>query len=305
MQRLEIKTKSKFESPGFETWVLLVLLTIIWGSSFILIKNGLKAFSPGEAASLRIIFAFVVLIPVVIKNFGSVGSAEMKYIVFSGVVGNLITAYLFSLAQTKIDSSVSGMLNGLTPVFAVIIASLFFGYRFKWYQIMGVAIGLLGAAMLSLASGSPEESGLNLYALLIVIATVGYAFNVNIIKAKLSKVSPAVIVAYAMLVIVPFCVVYLFVFTDFTGKLMAHPQAAGSLMSLAALGALSTALALVLYNRVIKKSTPLFASSVAYLIPIVAVLWGLADGEHLNMLHYAGMGMILGGVILTNKTIRK
>ena len=301
LHSLENPSEKYGSKAGLEPWLLLILLTVIWGTSFILIKNGLKAFSPGEAASLRIIFAFAVLTPVVIRDFGKFRPGEFRYIVFSGVVGNLVTSYLFSLAQTRIDSSVSGMLNGLTPVFAVIIASLFFGYRFRFIQIAGVAISLAGAIVLSVASEGADGSRLNYYALLIVVATVCYALNLNIIKAKLSNVSSPVIVAFAMFTIVPFCIVYLFAFSDFIGKMSAHPQAVSSLLSLAALGAFSTALALVLYNRLIKQSNPLFASSVAYLIPVVAVLWGLADGEKLNWLHYSGMGLILAGVILANK----
>jgi drug/metabolite transporter (DMT)-like permease len=284
-----------------EPWILLIILTLIWGSSFILIKNGLKAFSAGEAAALRIVFAAIVLIPALLKSKGRISRGDLKYVVLAGIVGNLITALLFSLAQTKIDSAVSGILNSLTPAFTVIVASFVFGYRVKLNQVGGVLIGLAGAVALSFISSDGNLGEMNSYAWLIVIATVCYAFSLNIMKWKLAHVNSITIASLAFMSIAPVCLIYLLAFSDFISDIRNHEDAVTSVASMALLGTFSSAVGLILYARLIKLSSPVFASSVAYLMPLVALMWGIADGEKIHALQIAAMAVIISGVLLANK----
>ncbi len=288
-----------------ESWLLLLILTLIWGSSFILIKKGLDAFSPEQVASLRIVFAFAVLIPFLPASLKRLTRADFKYIAVSGIIGNLVTSLLFSVAQTKIESAVSGALNALTPVFTIIFASMFFKYQVKSNQVIGILLGLAGAMMLSFVSSGGSFGAMNSYAWLIVLATICYALNVNILKSKLANVDSKTITSVSMFTIVPVCIVYLLFSSDFIKNLTEHPKALNSTLSLAVLGIFSTAVGLVLYNRLIKLSSPVFASSVAYLLPIVAVLWGLWDGEQLFPLHYISMTLIIAGVLLANKSPKR
>ncbi len=280
----------------------MFILTLIWGSSFILIKNGLIAFSADQAAAIRIICALIFLVPLVPRSFKLTRRIDLKYIALVGLIGNLITAFLFSLAQTRIASSVSGMLNALTPVFTIIVASLFFRMKITLAQVIGILIGLVGAVGLSFVSSGGQFGEMNSFVWLIVIATICYAFSLNIIKSKLGGADSMAVATLAMLAIAPLCAIYLFFFTDFLQKLLVNEKALFSLISLATLGIFSTAIGLALYARLIKISTPVFASSIAYLIPIVAVLWGLADGENLYAPHYVAMILILSGVMIANKT---
>jgi drug/metabolite transporter (DMT)-like permease len=295
-------TKEKDISRTLEPWLLLIILTLIWGSSFILIKKGLEAFPPVQAAAARIAFAFIVLIPFLPASLRNIKGKDFKFVVVSGMLGTLIPAILFSVAQTRIGSSISGMLNALTPVFAILIASLFFGFEARMNQIAGVLIGLTGAIGLSFISSGGTLGTMNEFAWLIVLATVFYAMNVNVMKSKLAGVDSRSIATIAMTVTAPFCIMYLFFFSDFTKNAAEDPRALSSLASLALLGFFSTAIGLILYARLIKLSTPVFASSVAYLLPIVAVFWGLLDGETLYPLHFLAMLLIIAGVLTANKS---
>lgn len=280
----------------------MFILTLIWGSSFILIKNGLIAFPADQAAAIRIIFALIFLLPLVPRSFKLTRKMDLKYIALVGLIGNLITAFLFSLAQTRIASSVSGMLNALTPVFTIIVAYVFFKMMITARQVFGILIGLIGAVGLSFVSSGGEIGEMNSFVWLIVIATICYAFSLNIIKSKLGGADSMAVATLAMLAIAPLCAVYLFLLTDFLQIISSNDKALFSLISLATLGTFSTAIGLALYARLIKISTPVFASSIAYLIPIVAVLWGIADGEILFAAHYAAMILIITGVMIANKT---
>ncbi|MBX7042311.1 MAG: DMT family transporter [Ignavibacteria bacterium] len=292
---------SGFRSNRAEPWILLIILTLIWGSSFILIKNGLRAFSAGEAAALRIVFAALVLMPAIFISRRRISRGDLKYVLLSGIIGNLVTAFLFSLAQTKIDSAVSGILNSLTPAFTVIVASVVFGYKVRTYQIAGVLIGLAGAVALSFISSNGKVEEMNSFAWLIVAATICYALSLNIIKWKLAHVNSITIASYAFMSIAPVTLIYLLAFSDFLSDIRNHADAAASVASLALLGTFSSAVGLILYARLIKLSSPVFASSVAYLMPLVALMWGIADGEKIHALQLAAMLVIISGVLLANK----
>jgi drug/metabolite transporter (DMT)-like permease len=283
----------------FRRLLFLFILALIWGSSFILMKWGLIAFRADQVAAIRMAVAFTGLLPFVLRHLGRVPPRDLKWIFATGVVGNGIPAFLFAFAQTRIDSAVAGILNSLTPVFVVLLGFLFFGSRFRRSHFLGVTIGLAGAAGLVLVSHDGHlDTGQFRYSLLVILATVGYATSVNIMRNKLHDVKSIVMTAFALVAAGPPCLVYLLC-TDFTERL-ASPDGWYSFAAVATLALLGTAFSTVLFTSLIKISNALYASSVTYLIPVVALVWGIVDGEAVGWLHVVALGGILLGVYLIN-----
>jgi drug/metabolite transporter (DMT)-like permease len=278
---------------------LFVLLSIIWGSSFILIKRGLEAYSPGQVGALRVIFSFLVLLPWAIPSLAKIPKDKMALVALTGFMGNLIPAFLFAKAETQLASSVAGVLNGLTPLFAFIIGILFFKTVWKKEQLLGLVVGFVGTLGLSFVQDG-KLGGINAYALLVVVATICYATNANLLKEKLGHIKPVPLTAVAMLFIGPVALVYLLT-TDFLTVVGSTSTSWYALGYLAILGIVGTAIALVLFNVLIQMTSTVFATAITYVIPIVAVLWGLLDGEQLYPLHYVGMVFILIGVYVVNR----
>ena len=284
-----------------ESWFLLLLLSLIWGSSFILIKEGLVAFTPEQTTALRVSIAFLFMLPLVFKNYKKLPKDKRKYIIIVGIVGNLLPSLFFSLAQTELESSITGMLNGLVPLFALLIAVYIFKYKIKYYQLIGIIIGFAGTLILSLVNTSGSFGGVNIYALLVVMATLCYAISLNLIAVHLSEVGAITVSALALATIGPAALIYLFS-TDFTTVLMTDPNAMRSLGAMLIIGILGTAIGIILYTRLIQTTNVFFAGIVTYMIPIVAVFWGLIYGEKIYALHFAGLLLILTGVYFVNKS---
>ena len=191
-----------WEKKWFQ-YAILLLVAFIWGSSFILMKIGLKTFSSNQAAAIRIALAFIVLLPYSIKNLKKLLRKDILSLLVAGFIGSFIPAFLFTKAQTKIDSSMAGMLNSLTPVFTLIVGFLFLQIKFKWIQIIGLIMGLLGAVGLILSGNGFSSVNFNSYALLIVLATTFYAININQIKARLSHLTGVQITSLSFFFIGP------------------------------------------------------------------------------------------------------
>lgn len=281
-------------------FLLLLVLAIIWGSSFILMKRGLEQFMPDQVAAIRLSVAFICLLPFVIRHLKKVESSRWKFLAISGLLGNGIPAFLFTAAQTKISSSAAGVLNSLTPVFTVITGYLFFKSTFSRLRLAGVFIGLLGAVILVLVSSDGKFSADIFYASLIVLATLFYGISVNTIRYTLSEMNPKLIAGYALMIAGLPAMVYLFT-TDFTHRMAGGSDVLISFMYICLLAIFGTAISVVLFNYLIKISGALFSASVTYLIPIVAVIWGLLDGEPLGIGLLAGALLILSGVYLISK----
>lgn len=294
-----IKEKLNHESPVL-SWILLITLAIIWGSSFILIKKGLVSFSPLQVGTLRISFAFLVMLPFAIKSLTTTLKQYWKKILVIGLFSNLIPAVLFSTAETGISSSLAGILNALTPIMTFIAGLLFFSIRIKRIQILGLLIGFTGSFALSFINSTGGLGKFNYYALYVVLATMMYGFSGNFIKKYLYGIHPITLTALAMFTMGPLSIIILFS-SDFFERLSTNDGAVASLGFIFLLGAIGTAFALVLFNRLIQRTTAVFASSVTYLIPIMAVVWGFLDGEDFFALHIIGMGFIVIGVYLINK----
>lgn len=279
---------------------MLILLAFIWGSSFILMKKGLEEYNHTTVAALRVTIASIFLLPFAFKYFASIEKKHWKYIIISGVLGNGIPAFLFTLAQTKIPSSISGILNSLTPIFALIIGVLIFKRKTNYNNIAGVLIGLSGAIGLILSEGINLKNSNLSYSIFIIIATICYAFTVNIIKTYLKKVNSIAITALAFLSIGPITMIYLIFGTSFFQNL-GHTVSFLPLFQISILAIVGTALSVILFNILIKKVSTLFATSVTYLIPAFAIMWGVIDGESITFIHIICLSITLLGIYFINK----
>lgn len=276
-------------------WVLLIALALIWGSSFILMKKGLTAFEPSQVAGIRMLVACLASLPLLLPRLGRIRWPQAGYMGIVGAVGSGIPALLFATAQTRISSYLAGMLNALTPVFTLLLGVMMFRSRFTQLQSWGVFVGFIGAAGLVLlrsGGGLSADAG---FAALIVLATCCYGISVNVIKTYLAGEDVLTISAVSLLIVgLPYGI-YLFS-TDFLYRLLHVPGALLAFGSLALLSIFGTALSNILYFQLVKTAGPLFASAVTYLMPVVALGWGIWDGEELHHIHLLAMAGILGGV---------
>ncbi|MGV3697107.1 DMT family transporter [Flavobacterium sp.] len=280
-------------------WIILIALALIWGSSFILIKKGLDGLDPFQLGSLRIIFCAVFLLIVGFKTITTIAQHQWKYIALTSLFGTFIPAYLFAIAETKVSSSICSILNSLTPLNTLLLGAIAFGLSFRRNQIFGIIIGLIGTAVLIFNGKEHGVSEDYSYSVLVLIATACYATNVNLIKKYLSDVKPLSITTGNFLVMLVPATIILFC-TDFTAKVNLT-QTHHAMFYVMVLGIVGTGVANVIFYKLIQISSPIFASSVTYLIPIVACLWGLLDNEMLTPLQFLGAFIILVGVYLANR----
>lgn len=283
--------------PSKVKWYYLVVLALVWGSSFILIKLGLVGLTPFQLGSLRIIFAAVFLLIIGFRTLPKIPLHKWKFIAVTALFGTFIPAYLFSIAQTQIDSSVSSILNSLTPLNTLVLGFVLFGLDFQRRQLIGVIIGLFGSALLIYngALNHPEQN--YYYAILVVIASLCYATNVNLIKKYLSDLNPLTISTGNFFVLL-FPALGILFFSDFF-EVVAVAEVQQSVFYILILGIVGTGLANILFFKLIQISSPIFATSVTYLIPVVAFFWGLLDNEMLTPIQFLGALIILGGVYLS------
>jgi drug/metabolite transporter (DMT)-like permease len=273
--------------------VILGLLTLIWGSSFILIKEGLRSLSFWQLGSLRIVIAGLIMMIFVAFQWREVQFSDLKKAAISGLLGNFFPSFLFGLAVSGVSSSVAGILNTLTPVWVLLTSCFFWGFRrVKTGQVIGVVIGFLGAMLLIIQSQGSEIS-LNYYGLYAVLGTFCYGLNINYIKKNLSHIS-SLTLSSLCLSIVFWPALILMIFNDIPS--IFQLENAKSLFAVFLLAVFSTALGLVLFNKLIKMVSPVLASTVTYLMPIVSVFWGVYDGEALRFLDLLGVCFVFLGI---------
>jgi len=280
-------------------WGILVLLAFIWGSSFILMKIGLQELPFQELGALRMLLAFLFLLPFGLKNWRSIDSKYWKYLLVVGIFGNGAPAFLFAYAQTHINSSLAGMLNSLVPLFTLLLGLFFFNLTSRKSHFLGVFVGLIGAFLLLYKPGSLAGSE-TIYGFFVVLATICYAISVNVIKKYLHNIPSVQITSASLLFTGPICGIYL-LFTDFPSRMSFNHDFMVSFGAVVLLSGLATGFAIIIFNMLIKRVSALYASSVTYLIPIVAVFWGLIDGESISYLQIAGMTSILTGIYIIQK----
>ncbi len=293
--------KKMMPNKNLKKWSLLVLLSLIWGSSFILIKKGLIGLTPMQLGSFRIVISALFIFMAGYKSIGKLSKKQWKWLAVSGGLGTFFPSFLFAYAETEVDSAFASILNSLVPINTFIIGLIIFRIKSSRAQIIGVIVGLIGAVFLIMEGAELNPSQNYWYSGLIILATLMYATNVNIIKKHLKGVRPIAIATANFVVIFIPALLVLF----YSGGL--HRSATTAVSFWPAIGCVvvlslfGTAMAKVLFNHLIQISTPVFASSVTYLMPVVALFWGLIDGEVFGWLQGCAAVVILSGIYLANK----
>jgi drug/metabolite transporter (DMT)-like permease len=284
-----------------QKWLYLILLSLVWGSSFILMKKALIGFTPIQVGALRIIFTAIFLLSVAFPSLKKIQKKHYKHIAYTALAGTFIPGFLFAFAITNIDSSIVSILNSLTPLYTLILGAIIFGFGFKRSQLVGILIGLVGTLILILNGAALNPNQNYWFAFLIIIGSVGYALNANIIKKYLSDVPALSIVTGNFLLLLIPGIIVLGCTDFFTAFDVKNEVLMESLGYLAILSIVGTGIAKTIYNKLVHISDPVFSSSVAYLIPLVAIFWGFLDGEKLSTIQIFSGVIILVGVYLVNK----
>ena len=287
-------------SLSLRKWGTLVILSLIWGSSYILIKKGLTGLTPIQLGSLRVIVTTIIIAPIGYQKIKHIPRQKMKWVALSAFVGSFFPAYLFAFAETEISSSITAVMVSLTPLFTLLISVFVFGEELLKKQVFGVLIGFTG--IIVLINNELFASSFNiLYIMFIVLAAFCYAVNANVLKYKLSNIPALGIVFMSFLfMFIPAFIILCFSdfpFSDFTSD----PLIIESIIYIVILALFGTAIAKVLYIKLLAISTPVFSVSTTYLMPVVAIFWGLLDGEEFKLTQFTGTAIILLGVYLVTK----
>lgn len=283
---------------------MLIGLSTMWGFSFFFIKMGLKAFSPAEVGAFRIFIAFCTLLPFLAKYRAAVSRSTLGYILLAGFLGSGLPPFLFAFAETRISSSLAGILNATTPLFALAFGALLFGLRVHVNQLVGVVIGFTGSVMIILSKLDDQMMFHPVYALMAVMATACYGLSANILKSKIltSNIHPIQISVYGFSFLGPFAGGYL-AYSGAFGRLLDDAAAQEALKYLLILGIFGTGIAVLFFNTLTQRTSALFASFTTYLIPIVAIVVGMANKEKLHAMQLTGFVVIMVGVILSNRKL--
>ncbi len=287
-------------NKGLINWLIFILLSIIWGSSFIMMKEGLLNLSAFQVASLRIVFSGIVLLPSAIKHFKNIPKNKLFVVFMSGVLGSLLPAYLFCVAELGIDGALAGTLNSLTPIFVIITGALFFSTKTSSNKILGIAIAFAGSILLLLAKNNMHSNQDLAYVSYVVLATICYGLNVNMVYKHLKDIGSLQIAAVALsLNAIPALIVLYF--TGYFSLPLTETNILYSTGHAALLGILATAFASIIFYKLVKSAGAVFASMVTYGIPIIANFWGLISGEEVGWKQFGCLMLILTGVYLANR----
>ncbi|CAM4118047.1 DMT family transporter [Zobellia nedashkovskayae] len=281
-------------------WLYLILLSLVWGSSFILIKKALVGLTPIQLGGLRIVFASLILFLFGFRSIRTLSIKDWKWVTWAGLLSSFFPPFLFALAQTQIDSGVTSILNSVVPLLTTLVGVLLFGALITKRQVAGVFIGLAGTIALVVAGMDFNPNQNYWYAIFILLSALAYALNINIIKKHLNHLSPlAVTTASFSIAFLPALV--LVIYSGFFNEVQGNITMQSSLWYLLILAIVGTSIANIFFNKLIQLSSPVFAASVTYLIPLVAIFWGVLDGESLNAYQLIGGLVILLGVWMVNR----
>ncbi|GAA0712985.1 DMT family transporter [Aquimarina litoralis] len=254
-----------------------------------------------QLGALRTLFAAAFLFLIGFRSMKTIKKEEWKWVIISGFLGTFIPAFLFAFAETEIDSGVVSVLNSTTPLVTLILGVVLFSINFSRNQLIGVIVGLIGCLALILEGASVNPNQNYWYAGLVLCASVCYATNVNIIKRYMQQISPIAIANGNFIVLVIPSLIVLFYSDFFEAKVVQSPEVHTSLMYISILAVVGTGIAKILFNKLVQISSPVFATSVTYTIPIVALMWGLLDGEEFSFYQVLAAGVIILGVYIANR----
>ncbi|HCA08923.1 DMT family transporter [Chryseobacterium sp.] len=280
-----------------EKWILLIVLTVIWGSSFILIKKSLEHFSPYQVGALRVLIAGIILMPVAISKYKLFPKKHLKWLILAAFTGNFIPMFLFPIAETEVSSSIAGIINSMMPIFVIIVGALVWKFETTKRQMVGTLISFAGVCLLAFGVDGEGGKFKLIPILLLLLATLCYALSTTTVKSKLMDVSSTILSAFVFSFVLFFPSLIALTFTGFFSTFSFSEDNMLGLMFVGLLSVFGTGLAMTLNYRLLKVSTPLFASTVTLLMPIVAIIWGFLDGEKLSILQFVGAGVIIGGLI--------
>jgi len=291
-------------NPEKEKWLLLILLSVIWGSSFILIKKSLEHYNPYEVGGLRVLIAGIILLPVAIANIKKFPRNRIKWLILAAFTGNFIPMFLFPIAETQISSIIAGIINSMMPIFVIIVGALVWKFETTKRQVTGVSISFIGACILAFGSGG--SGGFKMIPiLLLLLATLLYAISTTTVKKKLSDIPAMILSAYVFGVVLIFPSLIALSFAGFFRDFDFSQENWIGLGYVSLLSVFGTGLAMMLNYRLLNISTPLFASTVTLLMPIVALAWGILYGETLNIQQLLGGAVIIAGLIFLRSKNKK
>ncbi len=276
-------------------FLILLLLALTWGTSFILIKKSLVTFNPYQISGLRVLIASIAFLPILLINRKKIKWDRWHLYIAVGLCGTLIPSFFFPLAQTQISSSMAGILNAIVPIFTFITGMIFFSKRFDIRKGIGIVIGFGGAAILISAGSSTADGGNSWYSMFIIVGGILYSLSSNLIEEYFSDMT-ALNISAASFGLMGIIALPMVVLSGAAGTVIASPGGYQALGFVTILALFSTVMASIVFFYLIQKSSAVFASTVAYLIPIIALIWGSVDGEFITSVHLIGMGLILVGV---------
>lgn len=287
-------------NKGFLNWFIFILLSVIWGSSFIMMKEGLLHLSAFQLASLRIVFSGIVLLPAAIKHFKTVPKNKLLIIFLSGILGSLLPAYLFCVAELGIDSALAGTLNSLTPIFVIITGAIFFNSKTAGKKILGICVAFVGSLLLLFSKGQLHDNQNMLYVSFVIMATICYGFNVNMVYKHLQNIGSLQIASVALVFNAIPALIVLY-FTGYFDLPLSNSAILYSTGHAALLGIFATAIASIIFYVLVKRAGAVFATMVTYGIPVIANFWGLIYGEEVGWKQFGCLLLILIGVYMANR----
>ena len=279
-------------SRDLKGWAVFIFLAFVWGGSFVLIKKGLIHFSAIEVASLRISISAMAFAPVFIFSKVRFPKGRVLLITLVVFLGNGITAFLFALAETRLGSAVTGVLNSLTPIFALVTGVLFFGLKFKNHHLLGIVLGCIGITVLMLGE---DDWRISSYVFYVVLATFCYGLSANMVKRYCQDIHPIAITAIGFFSLGCFGLVILGM-TGGYAKMIESRVWVESMIPLMVLALFCTVIANILFIWLLQRTTAVFGSSIAYAIPCMALVWGGLDGEVISWFQIAGFVFIITAV---------
>ena len=281
-------------------WIYIIILSVTWGSSFILLKYALIAFTPGQVAASRMFFAALTLLPYALYQVSRIPREKWGALIIFAIVTNIFTTFFYAMAQSELDSALNGILNTLTPLMTLMIGLAVYKQKINWMQSAGLAIGLVGTIFLLKASGGGEIQNVNIYVVFIVGATILNGITANMLKFNLTGMSALQIASVAFLIVLPLAAGYVW-YSGFFSTALADSNGLRGLGFIILLAVFANAMALLLISRIIQLTNPVFGTLTTYLVPVVAVLWGIWDGEIVNIWQICCMLLIFVSVYVVQR----